>query len=214
MKQVFIALCVIALFAATAQAEMRITEWMYNGTNGEFIEFTNIGSEAIDMKNWSFDDDSRTANTIDLSAFGTVAAGESVILTDAASAADFRTAWGLATTVKVIAGNSANLGRNDELNLFDESDVLADRLTFGDQNIPGTIRTQNVGGNPTSAGVLGENNVAGWVLSSVGDGFGSYASTGGDIGNPGHFAVPEPGTLAMLAAGSLGLLAFAWRKRN
>ena len=68
MKRVFIALCIITLFAATAQAQMRITEWMYNGkldgnSLGEFVEFTNVGSSAIDMTGWSFDDDSRTAGT-------------------------------------------------------------------------------------------------------------------------------------------------------
>jgi len=115
MKRVFIALGIITLFAATAQAQMRITEWMYDGqigSKGEFVEFTNIGSSAIDMTGWSFDDDSRTANTMDLSAFGTVAAGESVIFTDA-TAANFRAAWALSDTVKVIGGKTANLGRDD-----------------------------------------------------------------------------------------------------
>ncbi|MDP3222374.1 MAG: PEPxxWA-CTERM sorting domain-containing protein, partial [Rubrivivax sp.] len=42
----------------------------------------------------------------------------------------------------------------------------------------------------------------GWVLATVGDSFGSYASTLGDVGNPGSFAsVPEPGTWALLLAG-------------
>ena len=39
---------------------MRITEFMYSGTNGEFVEFTNVGNAALDLSGWSFDDDSRT----------------------------------------------------------------------------------------------------------------------------------------------------------
>ena len=65
---------------ATAAGVMRITEWMYNGD--EFIEFTNVGDASIDLKGWSFDDDSRLAGTVSLSAFGLVDVGESVILSE------------------------------------------------------------------------------------------------------------------------------------
>ncbi len=173
--------------AANAAPMMRITEWMYSGTNGEFIEFTNVGGSSIDMNGWSFDDDSETPGTVDLSGFGTVAAGESVILTEV-PAADFRTSWGLPGTVPVIGDNIANLGRNDEINLFDASDSLVDRLAYGDQTFAGTIRTQNVSGNfPLAA--LGSNNPSLAALSSVGDSYASYASAGGDIGNPGAVRV-------------------------
>ena len=160
MKRLFFVLCITALFAATAQAEMMITEWMYNGkldgnSLGEFVEFTNTGSSAIDMTGWSFDDNSRTPGSENLSAFGTVAAGESVIFTDAA-AADFRTAWGLSGTVKIIGGNQDNLGRSDEINLYDSSATLVDQLTYNDQGT-GSVkgpRTQSVSGKHT-LGCLG-----------------------------------------------------------
>lgn len=190
--------------AGSAMAQMRITEWAYSGADLEFIEFTNVGTSSIDMTGWSYDDDSRLAGTVDLSGFGTVAAGESVILAEN-SAAGFRTAWGLAASVKVIGDLTTNLGRNDEINLFDASAALADRLTFGDQNIPGSIRTQNASGNTTPAN-YGANNVLGWVLSTVGDSYGSWASTGGDVGNPGKAPVPEPATMAVLITGAACLL--------
>ncbi|HVT29227.1 MAG TPA: lamin tail domain-containing protein [Lacipirellulaceae bacterium] len=186
---------------ANAAPMMRITEWMYSGTNGEFIEFTNVGSSPIDMNGWSFDDDSQTPSTVDLSGFGTVAAGESVILTEV-PAADFRTSWGLSASVKIVGDNTANLGRNDEINLFDATNSVVDRLTYGDQTFPGTVRTQNVSGNfPLVA--LGTNAPSQAVLSSVGDSYASYSSAGGDIGNPGTYApatVPEPSSLALLLA--------------
>ncbi len=168
---------------------MRITEWMYSGTTGEFIEFTNMSGSPVDMTGWSFDDDHELPGTFSLSAFGTVQPGESVILTEA-DAATFRTAWGLAPTVKVIgqlgvtSGN--NLARNDEINLYDAAQNLVDRLAYGDQTYPGTIRTQNASGQACS-GAIGINDVTQWKLSTAGDVFGSHAATSGEIGTPGNY---------------------------
>lgn len=192
--------------AASATAQMRITEWAYQGGSGEFIEFTNVGGVAIDMTGWSYDDDSRTAGSVSLSAFGLVNPGASVVLTEVL-AADFISAWSL-NGVAVIGLNNNNLSRNDEINLFDNASQLVDRLTYGDQNIPGTIRTQNVAGIPSSAAALGANSVALWQLAVNGDAFGSRISLHGDVGNPGVY-VPEPATLALLAFGGL----FALRRR-
>jgi len=190
---------VSSLHIASAQAELLITEWQYNGS--EYVEFTNMSALPLDATDWSFDDDSRTPNTVDLSAFGVVQPGESVILAEAA-AADFRLEWSLPASVKVIGGNTTNFGRDDEINVFDAADVLADRLNYGDNaaSTLGSIRTQDISGNPTSPAVLGSDNVFQWVLSSVGDRFGSYASVNGFIGNPGAYvdAVPEPGVLILM----------------
>jgi predicted extracellular nuclease len=208
MTRILRALAAGALFiAAVAQAQqVQITEWMYNGNGatGEYIEFTNLGSTAVDFTGWSFDDDSRSPGTVSLSALGVVGAGQSVILTEAA-AADFRAAWNLAAGVGIVGSNSANLGRSDEINLFDASGQLVDRLTYSDQNFPGTVRAQNRSGNPgTLADLTSFTAGSGWMLASSGDTFGSYASSAGDIGNPGTFAlaaVPEPGSIALLLAG-------------
>ena len=168
MKQIIVTVFIVLFGVSAAQAQMRITEWMYNGlgkdskgkadNSGEFVEFTNIGSSAIDMSGWSFDDDSRTPGSQSLSAFGTVAPGESVLLTDVTDTV-FRTDWGLAATVKVIGGNTNNLGRADEINLYDASSNLVDRLTYDDQTLGG-IRTNNVSGNPSSMSDLGANECA------------------------------------------------------
>jgi predicted extracellular nuclease len=219
MKRLFLALGIVALFAATAHAQMRITEWMYNGKLdgsglGEFVEFTNTGSTAIDMTNWSFDDNSRTPTSTSLSAFGSVAPGESVILTDATAAA-FRTAWGLSGALKIVGGNSDNLGRSDEINLYDSSATLIDRLTYNDQGT-GTVkgpRTQYVSGNiPLAA--LGQNTASAAVLSVVGDAYGSWTATSGDIGNPGSYPTPEPASLVLALIGLVGAAAMRWWKRT
>ena len=60
--------------------------------------------------------------------------------------------------------NTNNLGRDDEINIFNGA-TLVDRLTYGDQTFPGTIRTQGKSGVPTTCQALGANNVGAWVFS-------------------------------------------------
>jgi predicted extracellular nuclease len=168
---------------------MRITEWMYSGASGEFIELTNTTDAPVDMTDWSFDDDHAVPGAFDLSGFGVVQPGESVIITESL-AEDFRTAWGLSAQVKVIgqlglvAGN--NLGRADQIHLYNTSGLLVDRLFYGDQTYAGTIRTQNRSGQAPCAS-LGQNDIFAWQLATVGDSYGSFAATSGDIGTPGSY---------------------------
>jgi hypothetical protein len=68
-----VAIVLVAALVQAAFGSMQISEWMYSGTSGEFIEFTNIGPAAVDMTGWSYDDDSQMPGTVDLSAFGVVA---------------------------------------------------------------------------------------------------------------------------------------------
>jgi predicted extracellular nuclease len=209
----------------TAEASItgvKITEWMYSPvatTTGEFVEFTNFGPTAIDFTGWSYDDSSRTADSESLSAFGTVASGESVIFTEG-TAADFRTKWNLSASVKIIGGNTNNLGRSDEINLYNASNTLVDRLTYNDQGT-GTVkgpRTQGVSGEALNLTAIGANNASLWKLATVGDSEGAYASVGGDIGSPGKTAfapqttVPVPAAAWLLGSGLLGLVGISRRK--
>lgn len=196
-----LAVIVGASIAAAAAAQIRITEWMYDGNGGEFIELTNVGNTAIDMSGWSYDDDSRIPGVFDLSGFGLVQSGQSVILSEVA-ASQFRTSWSLAATVMILGGYTNNLGRNDEINIFDAMGNVVDRLTYGDQNFPGTIRTQRISGNPMSDLALGANDPFQWALSFTGDAFGSYFNDVGDLGNPGYY-IPTPGAAALLGVAGL-----------
>jgi hypothetical protein len=53
----FVIAGLVASAPTVAHGDMFITEWMYNGN--EFVEFTNLGTEPIDMTGWSFDDSSQ-----------------------------------------------------------------------------------------------------------------------------------------------------------
>jgi hypothetical protein len=177
---------------------VRITEFMYSGLGGEFIEFTNRSDSPIDMTAWSFDDDHAVPGAFPLSAFGVVQPGESVVIAES-DADTFRSAWGLSPAVKVIGGLGSaalggnNLGRNDEINLYNASGVLVDRLRFGDQTYTGTVRTQNLSGQAMCE-VIGQDDIASWTLSAVGDAYGSLASAAGDVGTPGRYTPPAPCT--------------------
>lgn len=179
-------------YQLAAAAGMRLTEWMYQGASGEFMEFTNLSDQPIDLTGWSVDDDHAVAGTFSLTPFGVVQPGESVIVTESPAAA-FRAAWGLDGSVKIIGdygtkgfpGNS--LGRSDQINLYDNAQTLVDRLSYGDQTIPGSPRTQNASGQAPCS-VIGRDDAAGWTLSAVGDAFGSErAVESTDVGTPGRF---------------------------
>lgn len=206
---------VVAILADEALAVVRVTEWMYNpvaATNFEYVEITNRGAAPIDLTGWSFDDNSNVPGSFSLSALGTLAPGESALITEGDAAA-FRTEWSLAASVKVIGGNGQNLGRNDEINIYDATNALVDRLTYNDQGIGDVAgpRTQGVSGNPMTLAALGVNKAVLWQLSVVGDAYGSYRSAGNDLGNPGLFLlVPEPSAWLLASLGA----ALAIRRRR
>lgn len=170
-----------------ATAQVRITEFMYDGVNGEFVELTNRGALPVDMTGWTLDDDGVTAGTVAIGGFGMVAPGESVVVAQSADATTFRTAWGLAPTVQVITYTAGQFQRNDTIRVFDAGLVLVAQLAFGDQTFPGTIRTQNRGGWPC-AEVLGESPITtAWNLSVLGDAQTPVTSAGLDLGSPGRY---------------------------
>jgi len=194
---------------AHAVTGVKISEWMYNGS--EYVELTNYGPNPVDFTGWRFDDAEKTTNGFSLSGFGIVAAGASVVFTEDPVDA-FRALWNIPLSVKILGGNEDNLARNDEINIYDASDTLIDKLAYGDQTFPGTIRTASISGRPATLAALGANDVSQWVLSTVGDDAGSYL-VGTLVGNPGIAPVPEPETYAMMLAG-LAAVGVALRRRR
>ena len=186
---------IAAAAPAHGAALIRITEWQYNGD--EFIELTNVGDVAQDMTHWSFSDNTELPANVSLTPLGTIQPHASALITER-SADAFRASWDLAVNIAILGNNSQNLGRADEINLYDASTALVDRLTYNDATGQGP-RTLNVSGNIPFA-ALGTNNASAAVLSVPGDLYGSITSQDGFIGNPGHYSpVPEPTTLALFA---------------
>ncbi|MBK7403817.1 MAG: lamin tail domain-containing protein [Phycisphaerales bacterium] len=201
-----ICLLTLAAAAGAASAQVYITEFLYSGSTSEFVEFTNLSNAPVDMTGWSYDDDSRVPGEFDLSGAGVIAPGESFVICEGDPGA-FAASWNL-SGVTVLGPYSNNLGRDDEINLFDSSSALVDRLSFGDDvNFPGSIRAKDFSGNPLS-GAEGQNDIYQWVLSASGDSYGSWLSAEGDVGNPGQY-VPTPAALSLL-----GLAALVGKRRR
>ena len=181
-----LSLAALGALAAQASGQIQITEYMYSGLDGEFIELTNVSSLPVDLVDWSIDDQSAIAGTYDLSLAGIVDPGESILVTDRI-ASNFAASWGLGITT-VLGGNAvASLGRNDEIHLFDASGATVDVLAYGDEDFPGTLRAREASGHGCDAG-LGLNDIYRWTMATEGDAWGSMASLNGDIGNPGFYA--------------------------
>lgn len=201
----------LSLAGHAMAADVYITEWMYKGGGGEFIEFTNLGTSAVDFTGWSYDDDSEHPGTFSLSGFGLVQAGESVVITED-NAETFRAAWGLDSSVKILGGYTNNIGSDDEINLYDNLNNLVDRLTYSS----GTLSTKGTSGIPTTLAALGLNDDSLWMYSAVGDIDGGHLSSNLDLGSPGSFRdvapVPVPAAVWMFGSALTGL--FGLRRRR
>ena len=186
-RRAALSLVILGGLAAQAAGQVQITEYMYSGLDGEFIELTNVSSLPVDLDGWSIDDKSAIAGTYDLSLAGIIDPGESVLVTDRV-AANFVASWSLGTTT-VLGGNAiSSLGRNDEIHLFDASGATVDVLAYGDEDFPGSIRTRETSGQGCDAG-LGVNDIYRWTLASEGDAWGSTTSVNGDVGSPGVYGL-------------------------
>ena len=217
--------------AATANAGIQITEFMYTGEGDEFFELTNTGTTPVDMAGWVYDDSSRVFSPsndtgadipdpldpeeeldagLNLGSFGIIQPGESVVVHEGVDFV-FRADWNLDPSVKTIELYENNLGRNDEINIFDASGNLVDRLTYNDQDFPGEVRARGFSANPKTLAALGANDYGQWQLASEGDVYGSYASlavdpddNASDIASPGFFQIPTPASAALLGLAGLG----------
>ncbi|GMA24020.1 hypothetical protein GCM10025864_17790 [Luteimicrobium album] len=177
--------------ADAGPSTVRITEWMYKNeaTAGEFVELTNVGAAPVDLTGWSYAASGGGPGQVPLSAFGEVGAGESVVITEA-PAATFRSQWGLDADVKIVGGVTHNIGRADDVEVYDAAGTLVDQLAYNDQGT-GTVkgpRTDGVSGEPKTAAALGANDASQWRLSVAGDDDHAWAATVGgasDVGSPG-----------------------------
>jgi hypothetical protein len=207
MKKLLLAIAALAAGTmASNAAGVKITELMYTGLYGEFVEITNTDATSTSLTGWVYSDNHRDNGSgthhVSLSAIGTLAAGKSAIITECDTAV-FQTVWyGTYTGVTmptgmVIVGNvTTNLGRSDEVNIYNSLGVLQDELTFNDQGTAGANATgpdtSDFSAVPGPLTVLGDNIFKNWQLSVIGVKgawqSGNHAASGnGSVGSPGFY---------------------------
>ena len=203
-RRAALSLVILGGLAAQAAGQVQITEYMYSGLDGEFIELTNVSALPVDLEDWSLDDKSAIPGTYDLSLAGIIDPGESVLVTDRI-ASNFSASWSLGATT-VLGGNAiASLGRNDEIHVFDAAGATVDVLAFGDDDFPGSLRARNASAQGCDAG-LGGDDIYRWTLALEGDAWGSRVSLNGDVGSPGlHGPVTCPPVGVAFCVAAFGL---------
>jgi hypothetical protein len=175
---------------ADAGAAIRITEFAYGGKaagaaggDGEYVELTNVGDASQDLTGWTYDNSAASPGTgLSLSGLGTVAPGESVIVSDL-SDVEFRTEWGLKTSVKVLSNgktHTLNSGPN-AIHVYDNGGAEVDSVSY--PNGFETAKGQSAWVDAAHVGAKADTT--GWTISSADDGEGSWTSVGGGVGSPG-----------------------------
>jgi len=210
----------VTTLAPTA-ARVRITEVAYGGQiagadgDGEYVELTNVGNAPQDFAGWTYTGKSG-AGTLPLDGFGTVAAGESVIITDV-TPDEFRADWGVPASLKIIDdkanGLSVTLDKGpDSPTVYDASGAVVDAMTYQAGFFPGKGSSAWV----DSAALGAQGDTTGWTLSAAGDAEGSWASATGSVGSPGLYTAADAGASSGGAGSgsgdtSTGTVADKWR---
>jgi len=208
-KMILKAAALVTICAASARGNVFITEFCSDTGNNqlfEFSEFTNLGSSPVNMSGWSEDDSNAAPNKSGhmLSGLGTLAPGESGIITQA-TPADFLAFWGISSSVPVVGPYTTdNLSTTaDSITLFNSSGTLVDRLDYS--TTKGGSADSVTRNCPPDA--LGKNENSHWVNSFINDGFDSFHANQkiSIIGNPGIYkgeSVPEPASVSVLFLGA------------
>ncbi|MDB4488373.1 lamin tail domain-containing protein, partial [bacterium] len=107
MKNTFLLLPALAL---PLSAQLRITEVMSDSNhsntaaNGDWFEITNTGATAVDVANYSFDDEDRNARASSGFPSYNLQPGASMIVLDESSETTFRTLWNLDPSIRIVTG--------------------------------------------------------------------------------------------------------------
>ncbi len=182
--------------------------------NDDWFELTNTGLISVSIAGWSWDDDSATPGSADFGSIDSIAPGQSVIITGEAKGTEsaWLADWGLVGVPVAALGNATfqGLGANgDQINIYDASNALVTSVTFGVSSKGSTFAWDSAG-NYLGISAVGQYG----AFKALSDGSNTSPGPGIDVGSPGYVSpVPEPRTVALLAAG-LCMLLYGFRRRG
>lgn len=178
------------LLLSSANAQLIVTEINSNASGGDFWELTNVGVTTQDIGNWKWIDNSAAGitdpATVTIPAGTIIAPGESVVLTTAPDAAAFRTLWGIAPAVQIIATPTGpGLGQNDAVNLFNAAGTPVTSFSYVAGGFTLSSGSSSIGGH---AGASAGGTAAQSAVIDPSFGFGStrrYMAVNGTPGTSG-----------------------------
>lgn len=189
------------LACTTAQATLVVTEvapQTVSGTastiNGDWWELTNVGPAAVDLLGYQWADTEDALPGLDSNFFPSfvINPGESIVILEelAANEAAWRTNWGIANSVRILAMDEmvddstpdgdtfSGLGSSDDAVFFyDPTGALLSSYVYS-TTVRGTSFEQNGAGLDLGLSVMGEN--------------GAFKAANNNIGSPGVAVAPVP----------------------
>ena len=178
--------------APLAHAQLLITEINSDGSGGDFWELTNVGTSSVDLSNYKWNDSARvtTGNAVTIPNGTSIAAGESIVFNVTGTATDFRTAWGINSSVQVVSGGPG-LGPNDAITLFNADNTQVLYLSYAANGFTRSNGNQSAGGH-AGASAGGAKTVS--MVLDPGSGTSSPRYAAATVGTFGAFANPTDAT--------------------
>ncbi len=214
LRSIFASACLLGtaahLTTSPAFAGLLITEAMSSGSINDWVELTNTGPGTLTISGFKLDDNSFAFGTsVNLLGVTTLGPNESAVFIESTSPGTeipaFRSFWGgPALTIQVGSYTGSGVGLasgGDGVIIFDSAGVEQTRVSFG-------AATTNTSFGYNSFLYPSQTGFGG--LSSAGS-HGAYVSqnAAANVGSPG--AIPEPGSVLLLALGSGVVLQRRWR---
>jgi hypothetical protein len=138
-----------SLCIATAQANLVITEINSNGAPADFWELTNFGASPVDLSGFVWIDDAQSPSNpaaLKIPAGTTILPDESIVFVTSGTEGEFRSAWNLDPSVKIILGGP-NLGQNDAIYLYNSLASQVASLRYAANGFIRSNGTNAVGGH-------------------------------------------------------------------